>query len=192
MAEDAFGSFEDIVEKDDMLDVNAILGGAPPPTPQEDKKEEDNEEDKNTPKEKEEPLLDVNSALQGIKDLVEDKESEDPEDKEDDTKKTEDIVEDDTEDSTPDHKETDDTPSSSDAPFAIIFARDLSGRGLLSEFDEDEFKSTVDEHGEAEALRQLIQKEVTTNVEAAKTDFDEGYQQYLGLLGKGVPQEQAD
>lgn len=188
MPEDAFGSFEDIVEKDDMLDVNAILAGAPPTTTP--KKDDEPVDDKKTDdSKKDEPILDVNKALAGIDDIVDD--ITDPnkkdDDDDDDTSKVKD-----TEDSTPDHKDTDDTPSSSDAPFAVIFARDLSGRGLLSAFDEDEFKSTVEEKGEAEALRELIQGEVTSNVDAAKKDFDDGYQNYLELLGKGVPQEQAD
>ncbi len=183
---DTFGSFEDIVEKDDMLDVNAILAGAPPTiTPKDDKVEDKTSEDDK----KDEPILDVNKALEGLEDLIDDKkktETSTDEDDEDDKGKV-----DKTKDSAPDHKDTDDTPSS-DAPFAVIFARDLSGRGLLSEFDEDKFKSVVEEKGEAEALRQLIQTEVNSNVDAAKKDFDEGYQNYLELLGKGVSQEQAD
>jgi len=188
MPEEAFGNFDEIVEKDDMLDVNAILSGIPPATPQ--KEDEDDESSKKKNKTNE-PLLDVNKALAGIEDLVDGDDKTDPEDDEDDEDDKKD-GEDKTEDSTPDHKDTDETPSSSDAPFAVIFARDLSGRGLLSDFDEDEFQTTVDEEGEAEALRQLIQKEVNTNIEAAKQDFADGYQQYLELLGKGVPQEQAD
>lgn len=192
MPEEAFGNFEEIVEKDDLLDVNAILAGAPPTTTPEDKEDKKDPEKKDPEKKETEPILDVNKALEGVEDLIEDDKTdpEDDEDDKDDEDKNKGVK--DTEDSTPDHKDTDDTPSSSDAPFAVIFARDLSGRGLLSEFDEDEFNSAIEEDGEAEALRQLIQKEVNSNVEAAKSDFDQGYQDYLELVGKGVPQEQAD
>lgn len=185
MAEDVFGSFEDIVEKDDMLDVNTILSGVPPTIPKTD------DDDSKKKDKKDEPILDVNKALEGIDELIKDKKDlKDSKEENDEDESVED-----TEDSAPDHKETkktDDTPSSSDAPFAIIFARDLSGRGLLSTFNEEEFTKLVEEKGEADALRHLIQEEVNVNIEAAKSDFEEGYQHYLELLGQGIPSEQVD
>lgn len=81
--------------------------------------------------------------------------------------------------------------SSSDAPFTIIFARDLDKQGLLSSFDEENFNKLIEEKGEATALRELIQGEVNSNVDAVKKDLDTGYQSYLEMVGKGVAPEAA-
>jgi len=78
------------------------------------------------------------------------------------------------------------TETSSDAPFTVIFARDLVTQGLLSSFNEKEFLEESKSIGEAEALRNLIKSEIDTNIETAKSDLDEGYKEYLNLVGKGV------
>jgi len=78
------------------------------------------------------------------------------------------------------------TEPSSDAPFTVIFARDLVTQGLLSSFNEKEFLEESKSVGEAEALRNLIKSEIDANIDAAKSDLDAGYQEYLSLVGKGV------
>jgi len=83
------------------------------------------------------------------------------------------------------------TEETSDAPFTVIFARDLVAQGLLSSFDETKFLEDAKISGDAEALRNLIKNEIDANITAAKSDLDTGYQDYLNLIGKGVPTETA-
>ena len=83
------------------------------------------------------------------------------------------------------------TETISDAPFTVIFAKDLVAQGLLSSFDEKKFLDESKDLGEATALRNLIKGEIDANTEAIKSDLDLGYQEYLSLVGKGVPAETA-
>jgi len=83
------------------------------------------------------------------------------------------------------------TETISDAPFTVIFAKDLVAQGLLSSFDEKKFLDESKDLGEATALRNLIKGEIDANIEAAKSDLDLGYQEYLSLVGRGVPAETA-
>lgn len=182
MAEDLFEDFGSIVEPDGSLDINAILDGDP--NLQKKKEDvEDSEDVQKTQKSSNDSVIDVNRAL----------EQQDEDNVDTSNKKVEGEEEVKDKDKTPGQsKDTDvvDKTPSSNAPFTVIFARDLSDRGLLSSFDEEKLLKTIKEKGEPEALRFLIQEEVNTNVEAAKADFDEGYKTYLDLLGKGADQEQ--
>lgn len=159
----------EVAKFDDALDVNAILA-TPPTSVTEEEEEHEQEEDKEKNKDN---TLDVNKALA----------SQETEEEQEDDEETE--VE------APDHS-TNTNDSSSDAPFTVVFARDLNDRGLLTSFDEEAYQKDIEELGEAEALRKLIQGEVNVNVTQAKKEFDEGYQEYLRMLEGGVPQEQAN
>ena len=157
----------EMLEFDDGLDVNAVLESLP--AVEDEKKPEE--------KKKESP------SLQNINEVLNEQSLELEKDKKE-------IVE---------EKETDDKASaslkkietSSDAPFTVIFARDLVAQGLLSSFDEEKFNADSKNLGDAEALRNLIKGEIDANIEAAKSDLDAGYQTYLDLIGKGVAQETA-
>jgi hypothetical protein len=172
-------SLEDILEFDQELDVNSMLDAIPTIDKDDPVIEEpEDTEDKNKvkePEKKEPKLKDVNKVLE--------KEVKKPEDK----KVDEEI---DTDDKAPANLETQ-HDETSDAPFTVIFARDLVKQGLLSSFDEDKFLEDSKTLGDAEALRSLIRNEIDTNLEAAKSDLDAGYQEYLRLMTGGVPQETA-
>ena len=173
--------FSEISELDDTLDVNEIFAEQPaiadPAKPVEEEKKIEDEPTKKV----EDPSveLDINKVLESSKPA--------------DEGTKEDIKKDDTDTidgGAPASKRIDDL-SSSDAPFTIIFARDLDKQGLLSSFDEETFTKSIEEKGEATALRELLQSEVNSNIEAAKQDLDVGYQDYLKMIGKGVAPEEA-
>lgn len=167
--------FNEIVEFDDSLDVNAILENPDNDTL------EDEDEDKDK-KSDTEDVSDINKVFETqAADDTEDVDKDASEDEDDETQKTD--------DDSPAFDKT--KKSSSDAPFTVIFARDMIKQGLLSSFDEEEFIKDIDENGEANALRGLIRREVELNIETAKGDLEEGYKQYLSLVGKGVDPEAA-
>ncbi len=167
---------EDMLEFDSTLDVNALLNETPAielePEKKADETEKKETDDKST--------LNINKVL--------DKQSETAEE---DKKTTETVVEEKTDDKASASRENETTETSSDAPFTVIFARDLVAQGLLSSFDEKQFEKDSKDLGEAEALRNLIKSEITVNIDAAKSDLDKGYQEYLNLVGKGVEPETA-
>jgi len=175
-------SLDEMLELDRELDINMILDATPALESDEpEKKKADDVKDKSDKK-------DV--SLKNINKVLDEQSAE----LEQDTEKVDDEVEktkekEDDEASASLEKSTDKT--SSDAPFTVIFARDLVAQGLLSSFDENKFNEESKELGEAEALRNLIKNEININVDAAKADLDEGYQEYLELVGKGIPQETA-
>jgi len=181
MAKELFDDFGEMIEKDDVLDVNTILSATPPDSSP--KIEGDDDDTKRDPKDKEVPL-DVNRVLQDADIDIDDDEIDSSEDLEDE----EEIVDEIDKDPRPD--DIDDSPSS-DAPFTVIFARDLNGRGLLSSFNEEQFLKDIEEKGEANALRSLFQTEVDLNINEAKKDLEAGYQEYLSLIGSGVQAEEA-
>jgi hypothetical protein len=168
-------SIDQIVELDPSLDINTLLSTNPtedePPI-----KEVEVDDNKATKKEKE-LLKDINSVLEDVK-TVEEKAKKGKVDKEinDDNKAPATITK---------------PEETSDAPFTVIFAKDLVAQGLISSFDEDKFTEDVKELGEADALRNLIKNEIIANSEAYKSDYEEGYQQYLQMIGKGVAPESA-
>jgi len=169
----------DMLELDKGLDINSVLESIPALEVEPPKKEEENIETK----------ADKKLSLENINEVLEKQSIETAKDKE----KVEQTVEDETKDK--DDKASaslvQTTETSSDAPFTVIFARDLVGQGLLSSFDEKKFIEDSKELGDAEALRNLIKSEIDANIEAAKSDLDAGYQEYLNLIGKGVPVDTA-
>jgi len=172
--------FSEMSELDNTLDVNEIFAEQPAiedepvKTVEEDKKTEDDSGKK----------IDDSSIELNVNKVLEDIKPDDGETKEEDDDKEI------TDGKVPASKRTE-SFSSSDAPFTIIFARDLDKQGLLSSFDEEDFTKAVEEKGDAVALRELLQNEVNSNIEAAKKDLDAGYQDYLQMIGKGVPPETA-
>jgi hypothetical protein len=183
MAKDVFKEdLGDVLEFDDTLDINTVLGSIPaiedsiknPPAKEEDKVKKDGG--------KKEP------SLENIDKVLEKQSTETDKDKKIVDKVVEDIEKTDDKASASLNKTTDDT---SDAPFTVIFARDLVTQGLLSSFNEKKFIEDSKDLGEAEALRNLIKSEIDTNTEAITKDLDAGYQEYLSLIGKGVPAESA-
>lgn len=141
--------------------------------------------------------LDVNKALGSElspdeDDKGDDGEGEDKKGAEDKKKKDESVEKKATKEEGPSQKETDDsTSSSSETPFTVVFARDLDERGLISSYDEEKFLKDIEEVGEADALRNLIKSEIDTNVDAIKSQYDEGYQTYLELVQGGTDAETA-
>jgi hypothetical protein len=169
----------DMLELDKGLDINSVLESIPALEVEPPNKEEEIIETK----------ADKKLSLENINEVLEKQSVETTKDKE----KVEQTVEEETKDK--DDKASaslvQTTETSSDAPFTVIFARDLVGQGLLSSFDEKKFIEDSKELGDAEALRNLIKSEIEINIEAAKSDLDAGYQEYLNLVGKGVPVETA-
>jgi len=172
-------SFSDSVDFGDTMDINQILDNLPALDVDDDNSDDDVDNKKKKNDDDDDVSLDINKVLDAQNAGNDDDNDGDGDDDSDDTDD--------------DNKDIDGSPapdniksSSSDAPFAVIFARDLMEQGLLSNFDEEEYLKEIEEHGQANALRNLIRTEVETNIEAAKSDLDEGYQQYLTLVGKGV------
>lgn len=166
-------SIENMLELDKSLDINSVLESIPAIEPE--TKPEEKEETPETKKVAKEPQLDINKVLdETIKESG---------------KKVDDEV-DELEEMAPATNEQP-TKETSDAPFTVIFAKDLVQQGLISSFDESEFVKQTKELGEATALRNLIKGEIDQNLEAAKEDLEAGYKEYLNLIGKGVPVDTA-
>lgn len=165
-------SIEDMLELDRSLDINSMLNDLPALETEEKKEESVEKEDKT---EEKEVKLDINKVL--------DKPVEKEEDEEEDVKEKDEKA--------PATNESSSDEKSSDAPFTVIFAKDLVKQGLLSSFNEEEFNKSIKEIGEADTLRNLIRDEIEANIEAAKSDLDLGYKEFLALTGKGVPAESA-
>lgn len=178
--------FSDIVNFDDSLDVNDILDGVPDDVQTDTDGDDPDDDNKTTADDKKKSTDDEPLSVEKALD-AQIADGDDDDDKDDDDPKDVDKVDDVDKDPAPDDTKT----SSSDAPFTVIFARDMMEQGLLSSFDEEEFNQEVEEHGEATALRKLLKSEIDTNIETAKSDLDEGYQQYLNLVGKGVEPDAA-
>jgi hypothetical protein len=157
-------TIDGMLEFDSGLDVNSALAGMP--ALETEKKVE-------KPEVEEQPLKNINKVLEKQVEKPEVKEQEEEEIKDNAPASANEIEE------------------SSEAPFTIIFAKDLAEQGLLSSFDEESFNKDAKEVGEAQALRNLIKSEIEANITAAKSDLDSGYQEYLNLVGKGIPPETA-
>lgn len=167
----------EMLEFDSSLDINSVLESLPAV---EDKPKKTQDTEKETDKESRPSLDNINEVLE--KQTADTKKEKEDKDKE--------VEVDEKDDKAPASLEqsTDDT---SDAPFTVIFARDLVTQGLISSLDEKKLIDEIKSVGEAEALRNLIRSEIDANVDAAKSDLDLGYQEYLRMVGKGVPQETA-
>ena len=178
MAKEVFtGDLGDMLEFDKSMDINAIFDTIPaieptdPPLKKEDDTKKDTKDD---------------LSLQNINKVLDKQDVDTVADK----AKVDDVVDKDIDDKAPASLNKTTEPSS-DAPFTVIFARDLVTQGLLSSFDEAKFLADSKSLGDAEALRALIKGEIDLNINAAKTDLDSGYQEYLNLVGKGVQPETA-
>jgi len=181
-------SLDEMLEVDMGLDVNAILTSAPALAAEPEKKTD--EVEKEGEEGKKEKKSDKDVSLKDINKVLEEQSAELKADKEKVAEKVG-IKEDIKKDGEAPASLVQPTETSSDAPFTVIFARDLAAQGLLSSFDEKQFSEDSKNLGEAEALRNLIKSEIEVNITAAKEDLDTGYQEYLSLIGKGVPQESA-
>ena len=126
---DLFEDFGEMVEANTSLDINEILGGDPSQIIAS-TSDDDDADDKNKDKD-DDTVLDVNRALQ---DTILEKDDDGEEEK---VEKPEEDEADEIDESTPDQSKNIDEPPSSDVSFTVIFARDLSDRGLLSSFDEE-------------------------------------------------------
>lgn len=189
-----FDDFGESMMKDDLLDVNTILSGAPGTVTAKETDEDSDEKKEPTKKSKAsakepEAALDVERALADAAEAVET--AEDIEEKETgEDKKAKKPEEDEAGTKAPGLQIDEKTPSS-DAPFTVIFARDLNDRGLLTTYDEEKLLKDIEENGEAEAIRALFRSEIDSSVKVAKNNFETGYQEYLELVGKGVDKETA-
>jgi hypothetical protein len=171
-------NLEEMVEFDKELDINAILDSTPALEIKTEEKPEDTKVEKKEEEVEKPTLKNIDKVLeQQSKEIEKDKKVVDDSEEKTDDKASASL------------KTTLET--SSDAPFTVIFARDLVAQGLLSSFDEGKFIKDSKDLGDAEALRNLIKSEIDTNIEAAKSDLDSGYQEYLSLVGKGVVPETA-
>ena len=179
-------SLDEMVEIDNTLDINEVLASTPALEPEPEKKVEESkktEEKKSDKKLEEISLKNINKVLEEQSAELEKETQQLEEEVENKKIKKEDKAPADLVDKT--------NETSSDAPFTVIFAKDLVAQGLLSSFDEEQFIKDSKELGEAEALRNLIKGEINANLTAAKSDLDLGYQEYLSMIGKGVPAESA-
>lgn len=161
--------FSDMAQFDSSIDINEVFENSVNPGLKE-PEVDDPEEDQPSAGPEEDDALDVNKVLADQQAAEDDKDEP-----EEDT---------DTED-TPVHNDTDDSPSS-ETPFTVVFAKDLYEQGLLSSYNEEEVLAAIEEKGEAGVLRDLFQAEVDQSKEAIKSDYDDTYQEYLNLVGKGV------
>lgn len=83
------------------------------------------------------------------------------------------------------------TEQSSSDPFALVYAKFLLESGSISSFDEEAFKTVIDEEGEASALQHLISGEIES-AKATITDSVEGFQkEYTDLRNLGFTSEEA-
>lgn len=173
--------FGDVADFGSTIDINEILDKTPAIDPDEEEIDDDKkgDDDKKKDSSPDDDLNDINRILDKAEDETDDEGGDDDEDEE--------VEKDKDSDPSPDDTQT----SSSDAPFTVIFARDLMERGVLSDFNEEEYQKLIETEGEASAFRALIQSEVDGAIEETKADLDEGYQHYLELIGQGVPDEAA-
>jgi len=168
-------SIDKMLEFDSGLDINDVLASLP--AIEETKKDPEIKDDDKTKPEKVD-LNDINKVLKTQTEEIQE-----------DVKKTEELVDDLKDDKRA--SATNKIDDSSETPFTVIFAKDLVTQGLISSLDEEKLKEDIKNFGEATALRNLIKNEIDVNINTAKSDLDEGYQQYLTMIGKGVPVETA-
>ena len=81
--------------------------------------------------------------------------------------------------------------SSSGTPFAIVFAETLMEQGALTDFDIEEYKKSIDEHGQDGAIIKLFEHEVEKNKTAIVDHYDTDYKEYLKMKQLGIPKEEA-
>lgn len=166
-------SIEDMLELDRSLDINTMLESLPAIDSDDEKPDEENDSEPGEDK-KSKSRVDINDVFSKL---------------EKDSGETVDDVGDKVEKAPATNDTT--VEKTSDAPFTVIFAKDLVQQGLISSFDEEDFIKQTNELGEATALRNLIKEEIEQNIEAAKGDLEAGYKEYLALIGKGVPVDTA-
>jgi hypothetical protein len=176
-------SIEDMLEFDRSLDINDMFDSLPALDTEVEKKEETTDDKE---KKQDDPVLDINTVLE--KEKVKQDEDVKKEEQVDSVAK---VVEYKKDEIAPAPNEQATAETSSDAPFTVIFAKDLVQQGLISSFDEKDFIDKIKESGEATALRDLIKTEIDANIEAAKEDLDIGYKEFLNLIGKGVAADSA-
>jgi hypothetical protein len=175
--------FSEITEFDSSLDINDVFSRLPDEESEEPHQKAEEETKDKSEEVGEDLQYDINDILESNAES-----DDDDEDSESGSEYTSDREDIDDEGPVPDNTKQ---KNSSEAPFTVIFAKDLMEQGLLSSFDEEVFNEQVKELGEASALRNLIKAEIDTNISLAKDDLDEGYQSYLTLLDGGYSQEDA-
>ena len=88
------------------------------------------------------------------------------------------------------NKETKDSPevkgNSSSSPLFESFAKALYEGGVLTSYDEAEFKQLVDEVGPAEALIELNKRTLLDEIESYKNESEEEYKSFLEAKEAGV------
>jgi len=88
------------------------------------------------------------------------------------------------------NKETKDSPevkgNSSSSPLFESFAKALYEGGVLTSYDEAEFKQLVDEVGPAEALIELNKRTLLDEIESYKSESEEEYKSFLEAKEAGV------
>jgi hypothetical protein len=88
------------------------------------------------------------------------------------------------------NKETKDSPevkgNSSSSPLFESFAKALYEGGVLTSYDEAEFKQLVEEVGPAEALIELNKRTLLDEIESYKSESEEEYKSFLEAKEAGV------
>jgi len=95
-----------------------------------------------------------------------------------------------------DDTETEKTPPSHDdaesnSQLALVFARFLSEKGVISDVNEDEFKEYVKENGDDAGLEYLYNTEVETRVESIKSMYEQDVKDYIEFRDAGISPETA-
>jgi len=152
-------------------------GGNPVEPP---KKDENDGGDKNTNPDQIDDDLDLENILKG-------EATDDSSDNEDDEGKTGD---EDAEDKGNKPPASDDTDSS-DEPFALVFAKHLKEQGLVSSFDEEEFKKLLEDEGPDGALETMFLSEIENVKKDVSADLDEYSKEYAQLREMGYSAEEA-
>lgn len=85
-----------------------------------------------------------------------------------------------------------DDKNSSTEPFALVFAKHLKERGILStDIDEEELKEIIEKEGEDGALESVFTAEIKNAKESLSQDLDDYTKEYTQLREMGYSQEDA-
>lgn len=92
--------------------------------------------------------------------------------------------------SKPPEKPLEQSPDNSSV-YAALAETLFEERGLISQFNREEFNGLEQEHGGAGAVVKMLEKTLTTYNEEVKSAYDEFSKEYISLREQGVSKEEA-
>lgn len=99
---------------------------------------------------------------------------------------TKEDLEDTTEENPPSHNDAE-----SNSQLALVFARFLSEKGVLSGIDEEEFKEYVKENGDDAGIEYLYNTEVESRIDAVKNMYEQDVKDYIEFRDAGIDPDKA-